>query len=73
LKIVREEEKYLDGLIDVALTEDVGVGDVTTAAVVPKGRKGLAEVVAKDEGLIAGLEFTRNLFKKLDKGGRHHR
>jgi len=67
LKIVREEEKYLDGLIDVALTEDVGVGDVTTAAVVPKGRKGLAEVIARDGGIIAGLEFTHNLFKKLDK------
>lgn len=67
MKIVREEEKYLDGLIDVALTEDVGVGDVTTAAVVPKGRKGLAEVIARDGGIIAGLEFTQNLFKKLDK------
>jgi len=67
LKIVREEEKYLDGLIDVALTEDVGVGDVTTAAVVPKGRKGLAEVIARDGGVIAGLEFTQNLFKKLEK------
>lgn len=67
MKIVREEEKYLDGLIDVALTEDVGVGDVTTAAVVPKGRKGLAEVIARDGGVIAGLEFTQNLFKKLDK------
>lgn len=67
MKIVREEEKYLDGLIDVALTEDVGVGDVTTAAVVPKGGKGLAEVIARDGGVIAGLEFTQNLFKKLDK------
>ena len=67
MKIVREEEKYLDGLIDVALTEDVGVGDVTTAAVVPKGKKGLAEVIARDGGIIAGLEFTQNLFKKLDK------
>ncbi len=67
MKIVREEEKYLDGLIDVALTEDVGVGDVTTAAVVPKGRKGLAEVIARDGGIIAGLEFTQNLFKKLEK------
>lgn len=67
MKIVREEEKYLDGLIDVALTEDVGIGDVTTAAVVPKGRKGLAEVIARDGGIIAGLEFTQNLFKKLDK------
>jgi nicotinate-nucleotide pyrophosphorylase (carboxylating) len=67
LKVVREEEKYLDGLIDVALTEDIGVGDVTTAAVVPKGEKGLAEVITKDEGVLAGLEFVRNLFKKLDK------
>jgi nicotinate-nucleotide pyrophosphorylase (carboxylating) len=67
LKIVREEEKYLDGLIDVALTEDIGVGDVTTAAVVPKGKRGLAEVITKDEGVLAGLEFVRNLFKKLDK------
>jgi nicotinate-nucleotide pyrophosphorylase (carboxylating) len=67
LKIVREEEKYLDGLIDVALTEDVGIGDVTTAAVVPKGKRGLAEAITKDEGVLAGLEFVRNLFKKLDK------
>lgn len=64
---VREEEKYLDGLIDVALTEDVGVGDVTTAAVIPKGAEGRAEVVAREEGILAGLEFTRNLFKKLDE------
>jgi nicotinate-nucleotide pyrophosphorylase (carboxylating) len=45
------EEKLLQ-----LLAEDVGQGDVTTAAVIPSGTKAEAEVIAKEDGIAAGLD-----------------
>jgi nicotinate-nucleotide pyrophosphorylase (carboxylating) len=45
------EEKLLQ-----LLAEDVGQGDVTTAAVIPSGTKAEAEVIAKEDGIAAGIE-----------------
>ncbi len=60
--------EYSELLIKAALKEDVGSGDVTTTAVVPKGAKGEAEFIAKEDLVVAGLFMAERVFKLLDKG-----
>lgn len=60
-------KEYAALLIDAALAEDVGPGDITTDAIVKKGQAGAAEFIAKEEMVIAGLFIPEMVFKKLDK------
>jgi nicotinate-nucleotide pyrophosphorylase (carboxylating) len=50
--------KILEEKLKQLLAEDVGQGDVTTAAVVPAGLTVEAAVVAKEAGIAAGIEET---------------
>lgn len=52
--------------IDLALQEDLGNGDVTSIACIPNGVKGKAKIIAKENGIIAGLEYISAIGKKLD-------
>lgn len=58
---------YSDLLVKAALAEDIGTGDITTAAIVGKTRKGEAEFIAKEEMIVAGLFIAEKVFKYLDK------
>lgn len=49
-----------------ALAEDVGSGDVTTLATVDGDAQCRAEIVAREEGVIAGLGVARMTFEALD-------
>ena len=53
-------------VIDLALAEDVGTGDVTTEATVPAGARGIAEVVVREPGVICGLDAAMDVFRRLD-------
>lgn len=53
-------------LIDLAIKEDLGEGDHSSLACVPKNKKGKAKLIAKDKGIIAGIELGRFIFKYLD-------
>jgi nicotinate-nucleotide pyrophosphorylase (carboxylating) len=53
-------------LIDRATAEDLGQGDVTTEALIPKTQKGRASIVAKARGFIAGVEVAKQVFLKVD-------
>lgn len=61
------DHDWLDDLIDVALAEDIGSGDVTTEAVIDDQKKARAVWVSKQEGIIAGLDVAKIVFKKLDE------
>ena len=54
-------------VIDFALNEDLGSGDITTNALVPGEMKAKATMVAKSSGVIAGLAVAEYVFKSLDK------
>jgi nicotinate-nucleotide pyrophosphorylase (carboxylating) len=51
-----------------ALAEDVGRGDVTTESIVPAEGKTKAQIVAKQNGIIAGLDVAGKVFTLLDEG-----
>lgn len=53
-------------LIDLALAEDVGLGDVTSSYFVPEARQGRALVVARQEGVISGTDVAWKVFKEVD-------
>jgi len=58
------------------LEEDIGAGDVTTAAVCDGLQEGLARAVARDDSVVAGIEVFREVFTILDDQitfSMHHR
>jgi len=52
--------------VKVALMEDLWGGDVTTAAIVPPGLVAGASIVAKANGVLAGLDVARLVFREVD-------
>ena len=50
-----------------ALVEDVGSGDATTNSIVPTAAKAKVQIVAKQSGVIAGLDIARTVFLQLDE------
>jgi nicotinate-nucleotide pyrophosphorylase (carboxylating) len=59
-------------VIDRALAEDVGDGDVTTAALVPPNVTGRAVLTQKAPGVIAGLHVAEHVFQRVDPSLRWH-
>ena len=53
-------------LVRGALEEDVGSGDLTTNAIVSERMRGLGVIVAKEEGILAGIEVARLVFECVD-------
>ncbi|MEW6172395.1 MAG: carboxylating nicotinate-nucleotide diphosphorylase [Bacillota bacterium] len=56
----------LDALIDRALEEDIGAGDCTTQAVVPKNVSARGVFVTREDGVVAGLPVAERVFARLD-------
>jgi nicotinate-nucleotide pyrophosphorylase (carboxylating) len=56
----------VDRLIELALEEDLGPGDVTTQALVSPDRKGAAQIKAKANLVVAGLPVVHRVFQKLN-------
>jgi nicotinate-nucleotide pyrophosphorylase (carboxylating) len=59
-------------LIDRALAEDVGAGDLTTAALVSPGSRSRARIVEKAPGVISGLRVAESVFRRVDPRLRWH-
>jgi len=53
-------------LVELALEEDLGRGDITTLAVIPKGLQARARVVAREELVVAGLHLFEQVVKRVD-------
>lgn len=58
----------IDELIERALAEDVGDGDVTTLATVEEGARARATITQKAPGVISGLGVAEAVFLRLDPG-----
>lgn len=58
----------VDTLIELALQEDIGIGDITTESTVLSYQKGIGTLIAKSDGVIAGLPIAERTFQKLDSG-----
>lgn len=55
----------LDPILRRALEEDIGTGDVTTLATIEPGIQASAELVAKEDFILAGIDVAQRVFKLL--------
>ncbi len=67
MKMNFQELESARKLIDLALTEDTGSGDITTNNLIPSDIRKTAFLKAKEEGVIAGLEVAELVFRTLDQ------
>jgi nicotinate-nucleotide pyrophosphorylase (carboxylating) len=56
----------LPRLIDMALAEDIGTGDITTDYLVSCDSRGRGIIVAKEDLVLAGLDIAKTVFQRLD-------
>lgn len=59
-------EELEDRLIDLAFSEDIGDGDHTTLCCIPETAQGKSHLLAKEEGIVAGLRVAREIFHRFD-------
>ncbi|WP_159023984.1 carboxylating nicotinate-nucleotide diphosphorylase [Formosa sp. L2A11] len=59
-------DKEIEGIISNAVREDVGDGDHSSLACIPKSAQGKAKLLVKEEGIIAGVEFAKQVFNYID-------
>jgi len=61
-------QKYINSIVKKALDEDLKPrGDITTNLISLKNRKSKAKIIAKQNGVIAGLDFCKAAFKLIGK------
>jgi nicotinate-nucleotide pyrophosphorylase (carboxylating) len=56
----------IEEIIQQALKEDLGSGDHTSLATIPFDAKGKSKLLIKDEGILAGVEVARQVYRQLD-------
>lgn len=56
----------LNRIVDLALSEDLGHGDVTSEALIPPELEGKATLLVKADGVLAGLEVAQRVFQRVD-------
>ena len=61
-------QKELDIIIANAIREDVGDGDHSSLACIPDDATGRAKLLVKDNGILAGVEFAKQVFHYVDPG-----
>ncbi len=61
-------EIQIKDIVERALAEDLGWGDVTTEALISGDQWGTASIVAKCEGILAGVGVARQVFYQVDSG-----
>lgn len=59
-------QKELDLIIANGIREDVGDGDHSSLACIPESATGRARLIVKDEGILAGVDFAKEIFKYVD-------
>ncbi len=59
-------ESTLNAIIENAIREDVGDGDHSSQSCIPETAIGKAQLLVKENGIIAGVEIAKRVFKKFD-------
>jgi len=58
--------QQVEQIVRNALAEDLSFGDVTTDAIIPPDLEGRALIVARTEGIVAGIDVAREVFLQVD-------
>ncbi len=66
--ITKEQfQKEVDIIIANAVREDIGDGDHSSLACIPAAAQGKAKLLVKDKGIIAGVDFAKQVFSYIDE------
>jgi nicotinate-nucleotide pyrophosphorylase (carboxylating) len=60
------KSEYIRTIVQLALAEDIGKGDITTDNLVPVNSRSKARLIAKASGIICGINIAREVFKTLN-------
>ena len=60
------KEDAVDALIETALKEDMPQGDITSENIISSDSESEAIILAKEEGVLAGIDVARRVFSKID-------
>lgn len=63
---MKTKDELIDDLLELAFAEDIGDGDHTTLSTIPAEEKGRQHLLIKEEGIFAGIDIARKVFRKLD-------
>lgn len=66
IKLHQKHFNFKQFILD-AFTEDVGDGDHTSLSTIPKKHKGKMHLLVKEDGILAGIEVAKKIFKQVDK------
>ncbi len=67
LMMTENEKDLISELIKLSLKEDLGDGDHTSMSTIPKDALGKVKLIAKDSGIIAGVQVASMVFKQVDE------
>jgi excinuclease ABC subunit B len=59
--------KQIASIIKAALKEDIGSGDITSRLVISAGKKIKAVIIAKESGVVCGLDVAKLIFNTVDR------
>jgi len=62
-----DNQEYIKNFIAQAIKEDVGDGDHTSLSCIPANQMGKAQLLVKQDGILAGVEIARMIFNEFDK------
>jgi nicotinate-nucleotide pyrophosphorylase (carboxylating) len=57
---------YVDKIVEIALAEDLGKGDITSEILIPADLQGQSYMLVKENGVIAGTQVVERVFHKID-------
>ena len=60
-------EELVDRLIDLSFAEDIGDGDHTTLCCIPEDAMGKSHLLIKEDGILAGVEIAKEVFRRFDR------
>ena len=59
-------QEEIDSIIDRALFEDFPEGDITSESIIPVASESRAVILAKEGGILAGMDIAARVFEKID-------
>ncbi|MDA8338275.1 MAG: carboxylating nicotinate-nucleotide diphosphorylase [Nitrospiraceae bacterium] len=63
-----DDSLLLKETIRIAIYEDIGHGDITSLLIVPEYKKAKASIIAKEDLILAGMPFIKEVFNAIDPG-----
>ncbi|MFN3872833.1 MAG: carboxylating nicotinate-nucleotide diphosphorylase [Ignavibacterium sp.] len=62
-----KRSEQIKKIINLALSEDIGKGDITSLATIGSKQKAIGKFLVKDNGIIAGLSIAKQVMKSVEK------